>query len=121
MDYCMITDKSEADEGDGDEADDDQSSSREPKPDAATEGEPVVEVDDAEEIGGDRSSTVLVMQESECRSVWAYVVQHKGASEEWVIDQIVEDLDTIGLRNDKIVIKSDQESSAADVSRAIAR
>ena len=48
-------------------------------------------------------------------------MERKGASEEWVIDQIIEDLDTIGLRNDKIMMKSDHESSAADVSRAIAR
>ena len=62
-----------------------------------------------------QSTTILVVQESESRSVWAYEVQHKGASETWVIEQIVEDLDTIGLRNDRIVIKSDQEPSATEV------
>ena len=45
----------------------------------------------------------------------------QGASEAWAIDQIVEDLDTVGLRNDRIVVKSDQEASAQEVSRAIAR
>ena len=34
------------------------------------------------------SQTVLVMQESLCRSVWAYAVEHKGSSKARVIDQI---------------------------------
>jgi hypothetical protein len=67
------------------------------------------------------SQTVLVMQESLCRSVWAYAVEHKGSSEAWVIDQIAEDLDTVGLRNDRIIVKSDQETSANDIAREIAK
>ena len=65
--------------------------------------------------------TVLVMQESECRSVWAYAVEHKGSSEPWVVDQIAEDLDTVGLRNDRIIIKSDQETSANDIAREVSK
>ena len=67
------------------------------------------------------SMTVLVMQESQCRSVWAYAVEHKGSSEAWVIDQIAEDLDTVGLRNDRIIIKSDQETSANDIAREVSK
>jgi hypothetical protein len=67
------------------------------------------------------SMTVLVMQESQCRSVWAYAVESKGSSEAWVIDQISEDLDTIGFRNDRIIIKSDQETSANDIAREVAK
>ena len=52
--------------------------------------------------------------------MWAYQVENKGASEVWVIDQIVEDLDTIGLPNDRVVVKSDPEPSAQEVLRAIA-
>ena len=33
------------------------------------------------------SMTVVVMLETLCRGVWAYVVEPKGASEEWVIEQ----------------------------------
>ena len=57
------------------------------------------------------------MQESQCRSVWAYAVEHKGSSEAWVVDQIAEDLETIGLRNDRVMIKSDQETSANDIAK----
>ena len=110
LDYCMLTDKSIVAEGDEEEIADGDAQ--------RTTGE---KVEGKEEIDGDGCATVLVMQESECRSVWAYQVQHKGGSEEWVVDQIIEDLDTIGLRNDKVVVKSDQESSAAEISRAIAR
>ena len=67
------------------------------------------------------SLTVLVMQQSECRSVWAYVVEHKGSTEAWAVDQICKDLDTVGLRNDRIIIKSDQESSANDIAREISK
>ena len=82
-----------------------------------------------EEVGEQGSSTtkaessltILVMQESQCRSVWAYAVEHKGSSEEWVTAQAVEDLETIGLKNDRIVMKSDQETSVVDVLREIAR
>ena len=61
------------------------------------------------------------MQESLCRSVWAYAVEHKDSSEAWVIDQIAEDLGTVGLRNDRILVKSDQETSANDIAREIAK
>ena len=61
------------------------------------------------------------MQESLCRSVWAYTVEHKGSSEALVIDQIAEDLDRVGLRNERILVKSDQETSANDIAREIAK
>ena len=38
-----------------------------------------------------------------------------------MVDQIVEDLDTIGLRNDRIIMKSDQEPAIVDVAKEIAR
>ena len=50
------------------------------------------------------SATMLVMQESQCQSVWAYLVEHKGSREDWVSAQIVEDLETVGLRNDRVVL-----------------
>ena len=74
---------------------------------------------DEAQIGS--KQTVLVMQESECRSVWAYAVDRKGASEEWAIHQICEDLETVGLKDDRIIAKEDQEPSIVDVAREIAR
>ena len=41
------------------------------------------------------------MQESLCRSVRAYAVDRKGAAESWVVDQIAEDINTIGLKNER--------------------
>ena len=61
------------------------------------------------------------MQESACRSVWAYAVEHKGSTEAWAVDQTFEDLNTVGLRNDRIIIKSDQEASANDIVREISK
>ena len=77
--------------------------------------------DQEEQIGTDGDTqTVLVMQESECRSVWSYVVDKKGSSDKWVIHQICEDLETVGLREDRIIIEDDQEPAIIDVSKETA-
>ena len=69
----------------------------------------------------ENSQTFLVMQESECKSVWSYAVEHKGASEEWAVHQICEDLETIGLKNDRIIVKDDQKPAIQDFARSIAK
>ena len=101
LDYCMITDKSHGEDGDADGGDEDIATEAN---DGDGTGE-VVETGDgddrqasaAESVwgkpdgvdDGDNSATILVMQESLNRSVWAYGVQSKGVSESWVIDQTV--------------------------------
>ena len=85
--------------------------------DETTEGDVVI--DNPDKVEGD-SQTVLVMQESECRSVWSYAVDSKGLSEEWVIHQICEDIETVGLKDDRIIIKDDQEPAIIDVAKQIA-
>ena len=70
--------------------------------------------------GAGDSVTVLVVQESVCRSVWAYAVGKKGSTEDWAVNQVAEDLDTVGLRNDRIIMKSDQESAVVDMAKAVA-
>ena len=55
------------------------------------------------------SMTVLVMVETLCRSVWAYAVSQKGAADALVADQIVEDLEVVGLTGERIIVKTDQE------------
>ena len=64
---------------------------------------------------------ILVMQESECRSVWAYAVDRKDATKAWMVYQLCEDLETVGLKNDRIIAKTDQEASASDVAKEVAR
>ena len=59
--------------------------------------------------------TVAVMQDSLTKSVWSYAVESKGSMEEWMVQQACEDLETIGLKNERIVFKSDQEPAVLDV------
>ena len=105
LDYCFLTENSEEEVAGGAAA-------------QAPETTPAVAQEEQEETLRN-SLTVLVMQESECRSVWAYAVEHKGSTLEWAVDQICGDLDTVGFRNDRIIIKSDQESSANSIAREI--
>ena len=135
LDYCFLTEneRDDVEQGRQDRPGDDRAAPQEEAiPERDEDEDEVAEIfgdflatDNVEEEADTEPSsttmTVLVMQESACRSVWAYAVQHKGSSETWVTDQIVEDLDTVGLRNDRIVIKSDQETSANDIAREIAK
>ncbi|MBN71658.1 MAG: hypothetical protein CME32_20555 [Gimesia sp.] len=65
--------------------------------------------------------TVLVMVETLCRSLWAYAVGSKGASEDWVAEQIVDDIETIGLAEERVILKTDQENSITDLQRAVVK
>ena len=67
------------------------------------------------------SMTVMVMVETMCHSVWAYVVESKGSGEEWMIDQMLEDMQTVGLANERIIIKTDQENAITDVQNALGK
>ncbi len=69
----------------------------------------------------DVSLTVMVMLETMCHSVWAYAVEAKGASETWLTDQIVEDIETVGLAEERIIVKADQEAAIGDVQRSVAK
>ena len=61
------------------------------------------------------------MQEFECRSVWSYAVDRKGASEEGASHQVCEDLETVGLKDDRIIAKDDQEPAIIDIAKEIVR
>ena len=111
LDYCVMTDRSEEESGE----DEGGEMNEEEKKEEAREVGP------GDEAATSPSITILVLQESGNRSILAYEVQSKGASEAWVVDQIVEDLDTAGLRNDKVVVKSDQEPAIQELARAVAR
>ena len=100
MDYAKLT------ENDDDDAED-----------KADEGNVEAEVEGSDE----HSQTMLVMQESQCGSVWSYGVEHKGGSESWVVHQICEDLETVGMKNERVIVKTDKENSAAEVAREVAR
>ena len=56
--------------------------------------------------------TILVMLET--ISIWAYVVEHKG-SDDCSVEQMVDDLWTVGLAGERIVTKADQEVAITDL------
>ena len=67
------------------------------------------------------SLTVLVMTETMCRSIWAYACESKGSEKQLIIKQILEDLEAIGMSEERVILKADQESSMTDIQEAIAK
>ena len=67
------------------------------------------------------SMTCMAMQESECGSVWSYAVTQKGATERWMVEQLVDDIATVGLGQVRVIVKSDQEPAITDVQRELAK
>ena len=68
------------------------------------------------------SLTTLVMKETMYGSVWAYALKTKSVSEDpWVADQLEDDLRTIGMANERVIIKSDQEASIVELQSEIAK
>ena len=68
------------------------------------------------------SLTALVLKETMCESVWAYALKSKSVAEDpWVAEQIVDDLNTIGLAKDRIIVKTDQEASIVDLQHEIVK
>ncbi len=66
--------------------------------------------------------TILVMVETLCNSVWAYSIEGKGAaSADWLAPKIVEDMNTIGMANERIIAKSDQEPAIVQLQHEVAR
>ena len=65
-----------------------------------------------ESVEAETSLTALVMKETLCGSVWAYALRSKSVAEDpWIADQLVDDMSTIGMARERVVIKSDQEAS----------
>ena len=102
MDYCFFTEKMESGD-DGTAAADD---------------------DDVDAGGVDplKKLTALVLKESGCGSLWAYPVRSKGTlNEPWLAKQIVWDMETVGAQGERMLVKSDQESSITDLGREITK
>ena len=83
-----------------------------------TEDEAHKDTEYVENIAAQVSMTVLVLTETRCRSFWAYTVQSKGALQPWIAEQIVEDFETIGLNQERLILKADQEVSITDLQRS---
>ena len=62
------------------------------------------------------------MKETLCGSVWAYALKSKSVNEDpWIADQLVDDMRTVGLANERILVKPDQEASIVDLQLGIAK
>ena len=71
---------------------------------------------------GEESLTALVMKETMCGSVWAYSLRSKSVAEDpWVADQLVDDMCTIGMAQERVVIKSDQEAAIVELQLEVAK
>ena len=62
------------------------------------------------------------MVESKFGAVWSRVVERKGMSEEteWVVMQMVDEIDEWGYRGEDVVLRSDQEGAIEVVKRKVA-
>ena len=87
-----------------------------------TEGVKKKSDDHTEEETSTTSLTALVMKETLCGSVWAYALKSKSVGEDpWIADQIMDDLLTIGVGKERIIVKSDQEASIVELQGEIAK
>ena len=78
--------------------------------------------EDCEADKGTIKMTLLAVKETLCDSVWSYCVRHKGVLQEpWIAKQIMHDFDTVGLANERIIIKNDQESNIVALQHEIKR
>ena len=74
------------------------------------EEETVQEGEHGKQVESKVSVTVMLMLETLCSSVWVYVIDGKGASSvDWLAQQVVDDIETVGLAKDRIITKTDQE------------
>ena len=86
------------------------------------EEETVKESEHSTEKDAKISMTVMVMLETMCSSVWAYALEGKGAtSVDWLAQQVVTDIETVGLANERIITKTDQEASIVQLQQEVAR
>ena len=64
--------------------------------------------EDCEAGTGTIKMTLRAVKETLCDSAWSYCVRHKGVLQEpWIAKQIMHDFDTVGLANERTVVKND--------------
>ena len=66
--------------------------------------------------------TMPVMADAKCGSVWSYAFDGNGAvSTYWVAKDLVDDLGTIGLSEERIITKSDQGNPMVQLQKEIGK
>ena len=72
------------------------------------EEESVQETEHGKETESKVSMTILVMVETMCASIWAYALEGKGAaSVDWAAQQVVDDMEIVGLPRERVITKTD--------------
>ena len=62
------------------------------------------------------------MKETFCGSVWAYALKAKSVGEDpWIAEQLVDDMRTVGLAKERVLVKLDQEESIVELQTQIAK
>ena len=79
----------------------------------------IAEDEHSQTVSARMSMTVLVMQETMCGSVWGYAVEAKGAGNGKVAEQIADDMATIGMAKERVIVKADQERAITEVQNKI--
>ena len=75
-----------------------------------------------ESVEVETSMTALVMKETLCGSVWAYALKSKSVAEDpWIADQLVDDMSTVGMARERVIVKSDQEPAIVELQLEIAK
>ena len=86
------------------------------------EEETVVEEEHGNRTESKISMTIMVLIETLCSSVWAYALDSKGSETlDWLSRQVVQDIETVGLSQERIIMKSDQEASMVQLQKEVAR
>ena len=86
------------------------------------EEEVTVESEHGQEVESKTTMTIMVMLETLCSSVWGYAIEGKGAvSVEWLAQQVVEDIETVGLAAERIITKTDQEPAIVQLQQEVAK
>ena len=86
------------------------------------EEETVVEDDHGKKVESKITLTTMVMMETMYSSVWAYALDAKGsATLDWLSRQVVEDIETVGLSGERVIMKTDQEASIVQLQKEIAK
>ena len=65
----------------------------------------------------DGKSPTLVYRDKMSRSMFAHAVTQKGVGDGWILERIVDDLDSLGYG--RIVVKSDQEPAIKDLQKEV--
>ena len=94
--------------------------------DAMGQAENVEKNGDTAQVEADAESdesrmTIIVKQDSLCRGVLPYVLVQKGGTDEWAVNQVCYDLETVSFINDRIIIKDDQEQATRELVQYVAK